>query len=90
MTFAIKGFFVAETDVEAMPGGSLKLAPPHAIVKQLKVKIENSKNGRSGASFFIVYLSPSGMEAVAGETLTRKHQDVEIARDHNLKTQNAK
>jgi hypothetical protein len=53
VTFAIRGFWVAETDVEAMPGGSLRLPPPHAIVKQLKVKIENNKNGRSGARFFI-------------------------------------
>jgi hypothetical protein len=60
VTFAIRGFFVAETAVEAMPGGSLRVPPPHAIVKPHKVKIENNRNGCSGARFFIVYLSPSG------------------------------
>ncbi|MGA9508289.1 MAG: hypothetical protein WBV55_06535 [Candidatus Sulfotelmatobacter sp.] len=59
---------VADTAVEATPGGSLKFPPPHAIVKQLRIKIENNKNGCSGARYFITYFIPLRDVSRAGET----------------------
>jgi hypothetical protein len=57
-----------------MPGGSLNVELPQAIVKPHNVTIENKRNGCSGARFFIAYLVPSGMTVVADTSLARSQQ----------------